>query len=108
MRRIGWIGSALMVGVAALVDGAQGLLTLLGIGIVLNIPISIVAWLTFYLWFKMKGVSFGGSKLGQSGSPSLVRNPLFIVAAALGIELIPFVNALPAWTAAIITALLVA
>ncbi|MBI4132741.1 MAG: hypothetical protein HY473_01405 [Candidatus Sungbacteria bacterium] len=97
-----------MVGVAAGVDGAQGLLDLLGIGVILSIPISIVAWLTFYLWFKMKGVSFGGAKLGRSGSSSLVRNPLFIIAAALGIEMVPFVNALPAWTAAIITALLVA
>lgn len=97
-----------MVGVAVLVDGVQIPLDFLAISAVFTIPISVAAWLTFYLWFKMKGVSFGGLRLGQRGSASFVRNPLFIVAAALGVEMIPLVNAFPFWTAAIITALLVA
>lgn len=52
--------------------------------------VSIFAWLTFFLWFRLVGTKFDSK----------------IVATTVGtffIELIPILNALPAWTLSIAT-----
>ena len=51
--------------------------------------IDILAWLTFYVWLKIKGVNF----IGKHG---LVHNGSFLL------ELIPLFDSLPVWTAAVI------
>ncbi|HBV01338.1 MAG TPA: hypothetical protein DEF00_03025 [Candidatus Taylorbacteria bacterium] len=57
---------------------------------VADILISVWAWLTFYLWFKIHGVSFMQPK----------RFALLNGGALL--EMIPIVNSLPAWTLAVL------
>ena len=63
-----------------------------GFGFLVTWIISIWAWLTFYLWFKLKGVNFMQGK-----------NALKLVGGGV-IEIvpIPFVSALPAWTAVVV------
>lgn len=97
--RIGLAEAMLMIGVSLLFDGAQALLGLLVIGIVLNSAISVVAWLTFFLWFHAKGMSYG---VGLKGGLSTAKNPMVINAAAFLIGLIPILNILPERTVAIV------
>lgn len=97
--RIGLAEAMLMIGVSILFDGAQALLGLFVIGIVLNSAISVVAWLTFFLWFHAKGMSYG---VGMKGGLSTAKNPMVINAAAFLIGLIPIINILPERTVAII------
>lgn len=57
---------------------------------VISSGVSIFAWLTFFLWFRLAGTKFDSK----------------IVATTVGaffIELIPLLNALPAWTLSIVT-----
>jgi len=67
--------------VAALFD----LLGFLGSFIYLNFIVTIFAWMTFALWFFMKGVPF----LGRSAVTSLI-------------EFMPVIGALPGWTAMVL------
>ena len=97
--KIGLAEAVLMVGVSLLFDGAQALFGLLVIGIVLNSAISVLAWLTFFLWFHAKGMSYG---IGLKNGASVVKNPMVINAAAFLIGLIPILNILPERTVAII------
>ena len=94
------ITAVVMVAVASLYDLAQigvnalqGLNAILpGLGVVLvyafGIPLTIWAWLTFYLWFKLHGVSFMQPKrfaiMGLAGLADTI------------------VSALPAWIAAVV------
>lgn len=52
--------------------------------------LSFVAWLTFYIWFKTKGMSFTSPKR------------ILTMGGGFLIELIPVLNVLPAWTLAVI------
>ena len=108
--RINMIEGILMLMLAAGIDIFQILLDLLIIGIVVNRAVDIVVWLIFYLWFKMKGVSFGfGSGWRQNfkaNRESLLRNPLVSIAIAFIIEFFPFIGDLPAWTVAILVILI--
>src|SRR3989338_7539453 len=111
--RISPVEGILMVLAALTFDGGQFIFNLIPIlGIVISIIIDIIAWGTFFLWLKMKGISFGFSaKFGRThrsgGGQSMLRNPLFIITCAFGVELIPILNALPAWTLAIVVTILV-
>lgn len=87
--RIDWLIGGLMIGVAVIYDAIQGFLTFILIGFLVNWIITIWAWLTFYFWFKTKGVSFLGSK-------ALVLNGGGLA------EFIPGFNSLPVWTAAVV------
>lgn len=94
------ITAVVMVAVASLYDMAQigvnvlqGLNAILpGLGVVLvyafGIPLTIWAWLTFYLWFKLHGVSFMQPKrfaiMGLAGLADTIM------------------SALPAWIAAVV------
>ena len=75
----------LMIAVALFFDALQALLTFIFMGWLAGI----FAGLTFYLWFKIHGISFMKPKrLMAFGGASLI-------------EIIPFLSALPAWTFAV-------
>lgn len=102
---------SLLIGTAALLDGAQFIIEsvagltaiLLPLGIAGAWVIDIVAWLTFFLWLHSLGL--GMIKKGAAGL-GLAQEPFLIIALAFGIEFMPFINALPAWTAAIVVVVL--
>lgn len=52
--------------------------------------VSIFAFLTFYVWFKMRGLKFATAK--RTGT----------MAGAFIVEIVPFLAMLPAWTSAIV------
>lgn len=87
-----------MIAVALFYDMAQAGLDVLHLipfignafAIMGTMIIDLWAFLTFYVWFKIHGVSFASPKRGLT------------MAGAVIIELIPVVNALPAWTAAVV------
>lgn len=89
-QRVDSITAILMIIVALLYDAVQAFLDFILIGLVVNWILDVWAWLTFFIWFKLKGVSFTNPKRAIS------LNGGFIA------ELIPAVNALPIWTAAVI------
>jgi hypothetical protein len=79
----------LMTITALFFDALQAILTIFGIGLVASPFISVFAGLTFWLWFMMRGIS--------------IVTPKRLTALGGGFlaELIPAVDALPAWTAAV-------
>jgi hypothetical protein len=89
-----WVGFILVV-MALCVDGVQVLLAGLTIGVVVNSVITAVAYFAFWVIFMILGVS-------------LIENPKKI--AAMGgaglAEIIPILNAFPAFSAGIITVIL--
>lgn len=91
--RISWIEGGFMIGVALVYDLIQiGLeVIMLGFGWTVNWVINIYAMLTFWFWFKLKGVSFVNPKRALFGSASIV------------IKFIPWLDALPTWTALTVT-----
>ena len=100
--------AGLLIATALLFDGAQALaeilfsltVILLPLGIAVGWAIDIFAWLTFFLWLHSLGL--GMIKKGGAGQGALNQEPFIIIALAFGIEFIPFINVLPAWTAAIV------
>lgn len=77
---------ALMVSVALFFDVLQWLLAFIFMGWL----VSIFALLTFYTWFKMRGMNFVRPKRAA------------LLGGGFIIELIPIINILPAWTLAIV------
>lgn len=90
-ERIGNITAVFMVVTALLFDGVQAFLEWILIGFAVNWLVNILAWLTFFVWFKFKGVSFMNLKRA-----AIFNGGFFL-------ELIPLVAELPLWTATIIT-----
>ena len=90
--RINWIIGGIMIGVAALYDATQGLIefSLFGFGFTVNWIISVWAWLTFYTWFKIYGVSFLNFRRGATLNSSFL------------IELFPILAVIPSWTLAVL------
>jgi len=86
-----WMAVAMII-VALCVDGAQALLILLGIGLALGTIITVVAYLVFWIWFMLLGVSFAA-------------NPKKLLTVGIGGigEALPIFNFLPAFTAMIAT-----
>lgn len=75
-----------MIIVALFFDALQALLTVILMGWL----VGFFAGLTFYLWFKMRGLNFTTPKrIGTFATTFIV-------------EVIPFLSALPAWTLAIV------
>lgn len=77
---------AFMLSVALLFDLIQALLTIFLITSLITPIISAGAWVTFFIWFKMHGISLGTAKRSLTMGGSLIA------------EVIPFLNFLPAWT----------
>lgn len=88
----------LMISVALFYDLLQAGIDLItfGFGFTVNWLVSIWAWLTFFLWFKIKGVDFKQWKntLGFNGGAFMEIIP------------IPLINSLPVWTASTIMMIL--
>jgi hypothetical protein len=76
---------ALMIATALLFDAIQILLTFVLMGWI----VGFFAFLTFYIWFKIHGISFMKPKRALTMGASFI------------IEVIPFVSVLPAWTLAV-------
>lgn len=77
---------SLMIGTGVFFDTLQLIFTPTAIG---GSIITIFATLLFFVWFKMHGVSF------------ITPKRLLTMAGAGSLELIPFLNILPAWTGAV-------
>lgn len=91
-QRVDWITAILMIWLALFYDGTQFLLNFIPVigNMLSSLLIGLWAWLSFYIWFKIKGVSF--SKPTRS-----------ITLFGAGItEMVPILNALPAWTLAVL------
>lgn len=83
--------AGILISVAIFYDAMQAILNLIPlIGNAIAWVMSIIAWLTFYIWFKIKGVSFQDAKYYKK----LLLGGL--------IEAIPIVNFLPSWTITVI------
>ncbi|MEW5907754.1 MAG: hypothetical protein AB1643_01035 [Patescibacteria group bacterium] len=103
-QRISNITAILIIIVALLYDGLDALISLLQaipviggvIAIFFGSILDIWAWLTFYVWFKVKGVS-----LSDSIARAICYN------AGLLLELIPVLGALPFWTLSVIIMILI-
>jgi hypothetical protein len=83
--------SALLIGVAITFDFAQFLIGFIPVlGQIIGWFISATAGFTFWLWFRLLGISFSRKKRG--------------VTLAVGgvVEMIPFLNMLPVWTSAVV------
>lgn len=86
-RKISNTTFGLMIVVAVFVDLIQLLLNLIPvIGWIIIWGVNILAWMTFYVWFKTKGVSLS--------KPTRILGFL----GSFFIELIPIINVLPAST----------
>jgi|GEM_PF-1519150 len=103
--RVSDLEGAAMIGVACMFDATQGFITLIMLTPLLGlvfIPIpmllTIGAFTTFGIWFGLKGVNYVG---GRDAA-----NKLLIVFAALVIDLIPYINALPAITGSVVLILM--
>ncbi len=83
-KEINFIELLLMLLVAGIFD----LMSLIPI---LNFAVWIFAWLTFWFWFKMKGISLVTDK-----------KRLLTVGGVSFIELVPALSALPSWIALIL------
>lgn len=77
---------AFMVIVALFFDAIQWLLAF----ILMDWIVSIYAFLTFYIWFKIKGMSFMRPKRILTMGGSLI------------VELVPILSTLPTWTFAVV------
>ena len=90
--RISWIIGGIMIAVGFIYDATQGVIefSLFGFGFTVNWIITIWAWLTFYTWFKIYGVSFLNPRRGA------VLNTSFLL------EIFPFLAVIPSWTLAVL------
>lgn len=81
----------LMVGVAIFYDVFQLIIEIIPlVGQILSLFITLFAFLTFYVWFKIKGRSFASPKRAMA------------MGAGVIIEIIPILNILPGWTVAVL------
>lgn len=77
-----------LVATAVLFDVIQAFFNaLLFAGVVLNLFVNAVAWMTFWLWFRMLGVAFLDS-----------TKRFAVMAGGVLIEFVPLLNTIPAWT----------
>jgi len=89
-HRIGVATFGLMMGVAFFFDFIQFILLFLGIGAFFGFIVGGTAWLTFFLWFTIKGVPFiwGGrttKKVGKRlGAIAAETIPLPVIGGIIG------------------------
>lgn len=91
-ERISLTTLAFLSGVAFFFDMLQALLNVALVGLVLNFFINIIAWLTFYLWFKLLGISLIDSGIRKAA----------VMWCGMFLEFVPIFNTLPVWTATIV------
>ena len=86
-----------LIGCAVLVDGIQFLLTLTVLASLLSSLLTIVASIGFFLVFFLLGVKYTGKSGGVK---------LFSMLTASVVELVPFLGAIPAWTAGVVAVII--
>lgn len=82
-----------MVVVALIYDGTQAFIDIISFGFlgwIFNPIINVWSLMTFLFWFSLKGVSFIHPKKA------------LLLGGVSTVELIPFINSLPTWTAGVI------
>ncbi|MFA5736677.1 MAG: hypothetical protein WC893_00730 [Candidatus Paceibacterota bacterium] len=82
-----------MVIVALIYDGLQALIDLISVGTIgwlVNPFINFWSFLTFWFWFKLKGLSFAKP------------NKALTMGGSFLLEFFPVINSLPAWTSSVI------
>ncbi len=90
-RGVGRVTFFMMLTVAILADIGLFLLALIPyIGWLANILFSFCVFLTFFMWFKIKGMKYNSVK------------KMAALPAGFLIELIPYINILPGWTLSVI------
>lgn len=102
--RIGMLTAGLLVGVALLFDGAQGLVTLIA-SVPLLQSVILMAWylsglafVLFLLWFKFLGVDY----LERNANVKLIT-----IVLAFAFESVPIVSMIPALTLGVVAMILV-
>lgn len=91
-RSVGKVTFMMMVTVALTLDIILAIVSwfaVVAIGAIINWIISAVAFCTFYLWFKLKGIKFNSPK------------KMLALPGGFLIEMIPYLNMLPGWTMAV-------
>lgn len=86
-NRISREKAGFMIGVACFYDAFQFLLTTTFIGAFFTPLISVIAWLHFWLWFKLNGVSWSDS-----------LRKIVLAFGVMLFESFPFLSAIPTWT----------
>lgn len=87
-KKISNTSAGLMLSVAALYDAVQALLAFFVIGLFVNWIITIFAFLTFFTWFKIKGVQLANLKKSA------------VLGLGSFLELTP-ANFIPGWTVSV-------
>lgn len=86
--------AGLMLAIAGLYDFFQFLLTGTALGVALTWTVAIVAYMHFWLWFKLRGVGFLDSIGGKKGLRFAIKR-LLVFFPTFFAELIPIFDALP-------------
>ncbi|MGB3922007.1 MAG: hypothetical protein WBL19_01830 [Minisyncoccia bacterium] len=90
-KKFGGVTFILMLIVALFFDGIQILVQLIPVaGQILGSVIGLLAFMTFFLWFAMKGMRF------------LTAGRIITMTGTLFVEVIPLASALPVWTLSIV------
>ncbi|MEK7079947.1 MAG: hypothetical protein AAB883_01640 [Patescibacteria group bacterium] len=92
-QKIGPMTLGLMAGLALVLDVIQFFLTLTVIGSFVSMFVAMLAWIVFFIWFALLGVSYFDAKGGKK---------LAIAGVSFISELIPFIDALPGLTIGVI------
>jgi hypothetical protein len=95
--RLGTFQAVLLNATAIIIDALQLVLGLMIIGFVLNTLITVMAWLSYFLWYKLLDISFIDAGL---------RKAVLFMGTGL-IEVIPFINGIPTWTLSVILMILI-
>lgn len=89
-RSVGKVTFMMMVTVSLTFDIILGIISLIPyVGWIINALISVVAFMTFYMWFRTKGIKFTSPR------------KMMALPAGFLFELIPYLNILPGWTVAV-------
>lgn len=94
-----------MLATALVFDGMDLLLGLIFLGFL----VTFLAWLTFYVWFHVKGMGFSKKlweAIKKGDMMSMGKSPTVINAVAALIGAIPVINALPQYTFGILLVIL--
>ncbi len=92
-ERIDNVTAGFMIGVAALIDGVKFFLDLTVVADLFTWILGGAAAVIFFMWFMIKGVNYNGPKAASQMLVSL---------SAVIVDLVPFINALPATTAGVL------
>lgn len=91
-NRLGTAQAPLLLATALLVDTFQTMLGLVIVGALFSPLITVLAWLSYFVWYKLLDIGFMDRGVQK----------LFIFFGAGLLEMIPYINIIPAWTTSVI------